>query len=162
VEQRLSDLVPAKFLRPAFFMENLAPQLGADPSGHVVIRLPMGSTVPLQMVAVCDVGVAATRLLLDPQAVDGDALEVAGDELTLEQVAAQVGEVFGRPARFEEVPLDALGDDADLKAMFRWFATLPAYQADFAATRRLVPEASDLRAWLSTQQDSEAAAGAPN
>jgi uncharacterized protein YbjT (DUF2867 family) len=162
VEQRLSDLVPAKFLRPTFFMENLAPQLGADPSGHVVIRLPLASTVPLQMVAVRDIGAAATRLLLDPQAVDGDALEVAGDELTLEQVATRVGQALGRPARFEEVPLDALGDDADLKAMFRWFATPPAYQADFAATRRLVPDVSDLRSWLSTQHHSEAAAGAPN
>lgn len=150
VEERLSGLVPVTFLRPTFFMENLAPQLTPDPDGDLVIRLPMAAGVPLQMVAVRDIGAAAARLLLDPAAVDGDALEIAGDELTLDQVAAQVAQAFDRPARFEEVPLDALGDDEDLKAMFRWFGTIPAYQADFAATRSLVPDVTDFASWLGT------------
>ena len=154
VEQRLSGLVPATFLRPTFFMENLVPQLALDRSDEVVVRLPIPATTPLQMVAVRDVGAAAARLLLDPELVHGDGLEVGGDELTLAQVAAQVGQVLGRPARFEEVPLDALGDDADLKAMFRWFASTPAYRADFATTRRLVPHLADFRSWLGAQQRS--------
>jgi hypothetical protein len=32
--------------------------------------------------------------------------------------------------------------------MFRWFAETPAYQADFTATRALVPDLLDLPAWL--------------
>jgi uncharacterized protein YbjT (DUF2867 family) len=152
VEERLSGLVPATFLRPTFFMENLAGQLAPDPSGAVVIRLPMPADITLQMVAVRDIGAAAARLLVEPTLVDGDAVEIAGDELTLDEVAERVARTSGRPARFEEVPLDALGDDADLRAMFRWFATVPAYQADLAATRRLVPDVSDLESWLRTQQ----------
>jgi uncharacterized protein YbjT (DUF2867 family) len=152
VEERLSELVPATFLRPTFFMENLAPQLAPDQRGDIVVRLPLAADVPLQMVAVRDIGAAAARLLIDPTVVDGGAIEIAGDELTLDEVAERVGRVLGRRARFEEVPLEALGGDADLQAMFRWFATVPAYQADLAATRRLVPGASYLVTWLSTQR----------
>lgn len=159
VEERLAGLVPATFLRPTFFMENLAPQLAPDPGGEVVLRLPVPADVPVQMVAVRDIGAAAARLLVDPTAVDGDAVEIAGDELTLPQVAEQVGQAYGTRARFEEVRVDALGDDEDLKAMFRWFATVPAYQADLAATRRLVPDVSDLASWLGARRRSEAAAG---
>ena len=152
VEERLSDLVPATFLRPTFFMENLAGQLTPDPSGDVVVRLPMPADVALQMVGVRDIGAAAARLLVEPGVIDGDAVEIAGDELTLDEVAERVGRTTGRRARFEEVPLAALGDDDDQRAMFRWFATVPAYQADLAVTRRLVPDVSDLETWLRTQQ----------
>lgn len=151
VEQRLGRVPQAKILRPTFFMENLAPQLTGD-EGPLVLRLPMPGDVPLQMVAVKDIGVAAARVLLDPDSVEGEALELGGDELTLTQVAERAGAMLGREARFEEIPLEALDDDADLQAMFRWFATVPAYQADFDATRRIVPEVSDLRSWLRAQR----------
>jgi uncharacterized protein YbjT (DUF2867 family) len=156
VERRLSDLVPATFVRPAFFMENLAPQLAADDNGEIVIRLPMPADVPLQMVAVRDIGAVASRLLIDPRSIDSDGIEIAGDELTLAQVADRVGRAFGTPARFEEVPIEALRDDEDMTAMFRWFAETPAYQADLDATRRLSPGARDLAAWLDEQRPSGA------
>jgi uncharacterized protein YbjT (DUF2867 family) len=148
VERRLSDVVPVKFVRPTFFMENLAPQFAEEGSGELVLRLPLAGDVPLQMVAVRDIGAAAARLLIDPGAIDGDAVELGGDELTPAQVAERTAQALGRPARYEELPLEALGDDEDLRAMFRWFATVPAYQADFEATRRLVPEVRDFASWV--------------
>ena len=57
-----------------FFMENLAGQLAPGPDGEVVVRLPMPGDVPLQMVAVRDIGAAAARLLLDVDAIEGDAV----------------------------------------------------------------------------------------
>jgi uncharacterized protein YbjT (DUF2867 family) len=156
VERRLSELVPATFVRPAFFMENLAPQLTRDDHGDIVIRLPMPADVPLQMVAVRDIGSVSARLLIDPRSIDTHAIEIAGDELTLAHVADQVGRAYGTPARFEEVPLEALRDDEDMTAMFRWFAETPAYQADLDATRRLAPDARDLPAWLDEQRPSDA------
>ncbi|NEK57015.1 hypothetical protein GCU56_03900 [Geodermatophilus sabuli] len=51
-------------------------------------------------------------------------------------------------ARYEPLPLDVLGDDEDLRAMFAWFGELPAYQGDVAATRALAPDTHDLPAWL--------------
>jgi len=41
-----------------------------------------------------------------------------------------------------------LGADEDRKTMFEWFTRLPSYQADFAATRALVPAVEDLAAWI--------------
>lgn len=158
VEQRLDALVPTTILRPTFFMENLAAQLTPDEGGEIVIRMPMPGDVPMQMIAVRDIGRAAARLLLEPSAIDGHAIEVAGDELTLDLVAAQAGEAFGVPARFETIPLEYLGDDEDLKAMFRWFAEGSAYQADLARSRSLVPDVRDLRSWLATYRRQELAA----
>jgi uncharacterized protein YbjT (DUF2867 family) len=158
VEQRLDTLVPATILRPTFFMENLAAQLTPDQDGEIVIRMPMPGDVPMQMIGVRDIGRAAARLLLEPSAIDGKAIEVAGDELTLDGVAAQAGEILGVPARFETIPLEYLGDDEDLKAMFRWFAEGSSYQADLARSRSLVPDVSDLRAWLATHRRQELAA----
>lgn len=125
VEERLRDLVPATFLRPTFFMENLAPQLTGP--GDAVIRMPMPGDVPLQMVSVRDIGAAAA-------------------------------EVWEKDVRYEALPLDVLGDDADLRAMFAWFAAPPAYQADLARTRELVPDVRDTRTWLRT---IDARSGAP-
>jgi uncharacterized protein YbjT (DUF2867 family) len=158
VEKRLDALVPATILRPTFFMENLAAQLVPDQDGEIVIRMPMPGDVPMQMIAVRDIGRAAARLLLEPSAIDGHAIEVAGDELTLDLVAAHAGEALGVPARFESIPLEYLGDDEDLKAMFRWFAEGSAYQADLARSRSLVPDVSDLRSWLATYRQRELAA----
>jgi uncharacterized protein YbjT (DUF2867 family) len=158
VEKRLHALVPATILRPTFFMENLTAQLTPDQDGEIVIRMPMPGDVPVQMIAVRDIGRAAARLLLEPSAIDGNAIEVAGDELTLDLVAAQAGETFGVTARFETIPLEYLGDDEDLKAMFRWFAAGSAYQADLAQSRSLVPDVSDLRSWLVTHRQHELAA----
>lgn len=155
VEKRLDALVPTTILRPTFFMENLAAQLTPGPDGEIVIRMPMPGDVPMQMIAVRDIGRAAARLLLEPSAIDGKAIEVAGDELTLDLVAARAGEALGVPARFETIPLEYLGDDEDLKAMFRWFAKGSAYQADLARSRSLVPDAIDLRSWLVTYRRQE-------
>jgi uncharacterized protein YbjT (DUF2867 family) len=151
VEQRLSKVVPAKFVRPTFFMENLAPQLADGGSGELVLRLPVAGDVPLQMIAVRDIGAAAARLLIDPAAIDGDAVELAGDELTMAQVADRVAAELGRPTRYEGLPIDVLGDDGDIRAMFQWFTTVPAYQADFDVTRHLVPDVRAFAAWVSDQ-----------
>jgi uncharacterized protein YbjT (DUF2867 family) len=157
VEKRLTTLVSATILRPTFFMDNLTGQLAPNEDDEIVIRMPMPGDVPLQMIAVRDIGRAAARLLLEP-GTHGDAIEVAGDELTLDLVAAQAAETFGVPARFEAIPLEYLGDDEDLKAMFRWFAKGSAYQADLARSRSLVEGVSDLRAWLTTHRERELAA----
>lgn len=148
VEERLRSLVPTQVIRPTFFMENLAAQL-APTRGEIVVRLPMRGDVAVQMVSVRDVGRASARALLEPGAVDG-AIEIAGDEQTLDGVAAIMSEITGVPARFEQIPLEHLGDDEDLKAMFRWFAAGDAYRADIEKSRALVPGVLDLRAWLGT------------
>lgn len=152
VEEYLSCLgLSTIFVRPTFFMENFAyffaPQ---QEDGVVVLRAPLPPGVPLQMVAVEDIGAVAATALLDHASVPGGAVEIAGDELTGEQIAAVYGQRAGLPARFEALPLSVV-DDADQKAMFTWFAQVPAYQADFDATHRLAPGIKDFTTWLATR-----------
>lgn len=147
VEQHLTPLLPTVVVRPTFFMDNLAEQLASAEDEEFVLRLPMPGDVPLQVVAVRDIGLVCAAALVDPQVLGGAALEIAGDELTGEQMAARISDHLGRPARYESVPVDSLGDD-DLAAMFRWFVDSPAYQADFARTKEIDPDVLDLAGWL--------------
>lgn len=151
VEEHLESLdVPVTFVRPAFFLENL---LGMGPSledDEIVVRLPFPDDIPLQMVAVKDVGAVAATALLDSQAIPGGAIEIAGDELTGSQIAAAFADHTGKQARYEALPLEVLDGSDDMQAMFRWFAETPAYQADLAQTKALDPDVLDLRAWLTT------------
>jgi uncharacterized protein YbjT (DUF2867 family) len=150
VEEHLTALgLRTTFVRPTFFMENFASFFAPQTEdGVVVLRAPLAPSVPLQMVAVDDIGAAAAAALLDPARVPGGAIEIAGDELTGEQVAAAFGADAGLPARFEPLPLDVLADDPDQHAMFTWFTSPPSYLADIEATRALVPDLKDFRAWL--------------
>lgn len=148
VEEYLAGLaVHTTFIRPVFFMENL---LGTNVEGdEVVVRLPFPDGIPLQMVAVDDIGRVAAAVLLDPASVDG-SVEIAGDELTGTQIAEVFGRHAGRPARYEALPIAVLDGDFDMKAMFEWFTESVAYQADREATRALDPEVMDTAAWLAT------------
>lgn len=145
VEEHITALgLPATFVRPVFFMENLAPTVE---DGTSVLRMPMPGDVPVQMVAVDDIGAVAAAVLLDPSRVPGGAVEIAGDEVTGERAAAILGEAAGLPARYEALPVEVL-DDHDMKAMFTWFVDeRPAYRADLALTRELDPQVRDLAVW---------------
>jgi uncharacterized protein YbjT (DUF2867 family) len=148
VEEALTDLVPSFFVRPTFFMENLARGLTPDDSSEFVLRLPMPGDVSIQMIAVADIGKVAAAVLLDPASNAAGSVEIAGDMRTADQAAALIGERLGKPGRFESLPLSVVSDDADRRAMFEWFVNTPAYRADFEETRRLDPAVLDLAGWL--------------
>lgn len=150
VEEHFEALgLTTTFIRPTFFMDNfLHFSKPTVEDGTVVVRLPLPGGIPLQMVAVRDIGRAAARALLFPGELTGGAVEIAGDELTGEQIAAVFGDSQGMPARYEALPIEALAGNADQQAMFSWFAQSPAYLADFAASRALVPDLLDLHTWV--------------
>ncbi|MEV6926148.1 NmrA/HSCARG family protein [Dactylosporangium sp. NPDC051485] len=138
------------FLRPVFFMDNFAGFSTSVEHGQVVVRMAMPGDIPLQMVAVSDIGKAAAAILLGATAVEGTSVEIAGDSLTGKQIAQAIGAHAGLPARYEALPLEAIASFGDTAAMFRWFTETPAYQADFAATRALVPSVLDFSSWLAS------------
>jgi uncharacterized protein YbjT (DUF2867 family) len=146
VEEVLLQAVPVTFVRPTFFMETLRLMIRRD-GARVIIAMPLAGDVGLQMISVRDIGrVAAALLLMGDPAVA--PVEIAGDELTGEQIAERIAHRLGSPTAYVQLPLDVLGDDEDLKMMFGWLARLPAYQADFARTRELVGGVEDLSRWL--------------
>lgn len=149
VEEHIESLgIHATFVRPVFFMENLLGMGVSVEDGTVVVREPLPDGIPLQMVAVRDIGRVAAAILVSDTAVEGASVEIAGDELAGSQIAAAFGDAAGLPWRYEELPLAALARMGDAATMFEWFANLPAYQADFAATRELDPKVLDLKAWI--------------
>ena len=93
IEQALWELgVPATFIRPTFFMENFTRfTIPTEEDGVLVLRMPMPGDVPLQMIAVTDVGAASVTALIDPSLVPDGAIELAGDELTGEHAANASG-----------------------------------------------------------------------
>jgi uncharacterized protein YbjT (DUF2867 family) len=148
VEEHIEKLgIPATFVRPTFFYENLLRQPQESEDGTIVVRLPFADGIPLQMIAVDDIGAVAAAVITDPSRVPAGAVEIAGDELTGSQIAEAFGAQAGQPARYEALPLDAAGDD-DQRAMFAWFARLPAYQADRILTAELDPHVQTFAQWL--------------
>lgn len=133
----------AAVVRPTFFMENLAIQDG--PEG-AVLPLPLPDDVPLQMIAVTDIGAAAARMLIDPTSTPS-AVEIAGDERTGSQMADAFAAALDRPVRYTPLPTSGL-PSADLRAMFTWFTEPVAYRADWELTRSLVGEPRTLERWV--------------
>jgi uncharacterized protein YbjT (DUF2867 family) len=141
------------FVRPVFFIDNFAQFMTPTlEDGTMVVRLPLPSGIQLQMITGEDVGAVAAAAVLDPGRVPAGSIEIAGDELTGEQIAEVYQQRYDVPARYEPLPLEVFGD-ADQRAMFDWFAHPPAFQADLAATRVLAPRTKTLRQWLATRPD---------
>jgi uncharacterized protein YbjT (DUF2867 family) len=146
IEEVLLRAVPVTFVRPTFFMETLRLMIRRD-GARVTIAMPLAGGVAVQMISVRDIGRVAAALLLmaDPAVAP---VEIAGDELTGEQIAGRIAHRLGSPTTYVQLPLDVLGADVDLKMMFEWLGRLPAYQADFARTRELAGGVEDLSGWL--------------
>jgi uncharacterized protein YbjT (DUF2867 family) len=153
VEQYLTASgLATTFVRPVFFMDNFAQFMApTTEDGTLVVRMPLPAGIPLQMIAADDVGSVAAALTLAPQRAAGGSVEIAGDERTGEQIAEAYARRHVMPARYEPLPIEVLADSFDQQAMFRWFAELPAYQADFSATRSLAPQTKTFEQWLDAQ-----------
>src|SRR5699024_7338595 len=128
---------------PTFFMENLSLRHG--PEG-AILPLPLPEDVPLQMIAVADIGAAAARMLRAPDSAPR-AVEIAGDERTGQEMAEAFAGAAGTEVRYTPLPVSGVPGE-DLRAMFTWFTEPVAYRADFPATRALVGEPMTLEHWV--------------
>ena len=122
VEQHIRQIgLPVTILRPVWFMENFT--TFAKPSAEGALMLPMKPARKLAMVALKDIGEFGAAAFLRPNDFLGQAIDLAGDELTMPETAALLTKAMGRPIRFQEFQMDqaeaAMGHD--LATMFRWF-----------------------------------------
>ena len=105
VEEYITSLaLPAVFVRPVFFMENFFRTVPTMEDGPLVLRMPMPGDAPLQMVAVDDIGDVSAAALLDPSRVRSGSIEIAGDELTGDQIATALGQNAGVEGRYVALP----------------------------------------------------------
>lgn len=136
VEQHIRQIgLPATILRPVWFMENFT--TFSKPSAEGILMMPMRADKKLAMVALRDIGEFGAAAFMRPNDFLGQAIDLAGDELTMQEVAAQLSKVTGRSIQFQALPLEqaeaALGHD--LATMFPWFNEV-GYQINVAALKQ--------------------------
>ncbi|MFH9268070.1 NmrA family NAD(P)-binding protein [Streptomyces sp. NPDC017546] len=91
-------------VKPAFFMENL-PQLAPEgPGGGLATVIRPDTT--LALVACEDIGAAVAHAVRDPDRFHRVELELAGDRLTMEQVAGVLSTAWGVPVAAPSMDLD--------------------------------------------------------
>jgi uncharacterized protein YbjT (DUF2867 family) len=136
VEQHIRQIgLPATVLRPVWFMENFT--TFSKPSAEGILMMPMRADKKLAMVALMDIGEFGAAAFMRPNDFLGQAIDLGGDELTMQEVAAQLSKVTGRSIQFRGLPLEqaeaAMGHD--LATMFRWFNEV-GYQINVAALKQ--------------------------
>src|SRR5712672_2455106 len=144
--------VRATILAPVYFMENLYFAKEQLAKGIYPATLPPARTVA--QVAVADIGAVAVRVLEDAGRFTGKRFDLAGDELTGNDVVAILSRVTGRPFAYYQVPLDVIrqrmGEDG--AKMYEWMDRV-GYTVDRAALRREFPDVAfhDFESWVKTQ-----------
>jgi uncharacterized protein YbjT (DUF2867 family) len=153
VEKHIAKIgVRATILAPAYFMENL--YFGKEQLAKGIYAAPLPAPKVLAQVAVADIGAVAVRLLEQPDRFAGKRFDLAGDELTGNDVTAILSRVTGRPFTYFQVPMDLIrqrmGEDA--VKMYEWFDRV-GYTIDRAALRREFPDVTlhDFESWAKAQ-----------
>ena len=82
-------------IRPHTFYSNLAMQAGALAQGR--FPYPLAEEARLELVDPADIGRLAAQAIADPDRFAGETFELAGDSLTLEELAATFADHLGRP-----------------------------------------------------------------
>jgi len=96
--------LPLTILRPVFFMENFnnPAMIKMIASGRLLF--PYGPSKQLQMIATEDIGFFTAIVLDNKDDWLGRAVEIAGDSMTLPQMAQRFARVLGHPVEFVEQP----------------------------------------------------------
>jgi uncharacterized protein YbjT (DUF2867 family) len=149
IEERVLERgLPATFLRPAYFMENLD-MFPPVPEGEgLVYRRGLAPGVPLQMIAAADIGFFAAEAFDEGEKAVGTRIELAGDELTGDQIAEAFARHTGLPTRFETIaPDDLLAQSAWQADAYGWLNRI-GYTADVPVLRTRFPGLLTLDDWL--------------
>jgi uncharacterized protein YbjT (DUF2867 family) len=141
VERYIASLgVPYTISAPVFFMENLVSPwfLPALRQGKLTMALPAARK--LQQIAVTDIGEFVAALVDRREAVFGQRFDIAGDELSGEEMAGILSRVSGREIHYEGFPAEALrAESEDSALVWEWFDRV-GFAVDIGGLRRDFPE----------------------
>lgn len=150
IDQHIRDLdLDWTVLKPVFFFENLE-AFAEDIVEDGTLALPLAEGVGLQMVSNDDVGHAAAVAFEHPEEFVGEAIDLAGDERTLEETADVLSEVTGVDVEAVHVPIEDAYDTfgEEFTVMCEWFNEV-GYSADVDALEEQFGfEFTDLETYL--------------
>ncbi|MEU3778837.1 NmrA/HSCARG family protein [Streptomyces sp. NPDC032472] len=154
--------VPTTFLRTTFYWENLlsmfAPHRGED--GAFELTYPMRDS-RLSGIAVDDIGRIALAIFQGGTDFIAATISVAGEHLTVAEMAAAMTDMLGEPVRYRPMTADAFralgfpGAD-EVGNMFQYYADCEhrfTAARDLEAVRALHPGLQDFRTWLYAHRD---------
>lgn len=150
IEEYLKKLeLPTTVLRPVFFMENFntfsAP---AESDGKLTFTIALKPDTKLQMIAVDDIGAITAIVFRDPEKYIGKEIEIAGDELTIPEVADAYTKIKAKEYTFNELPMDAMRSyNEEFANMFQWFID-KGYEADIPELKKMYPGLTNFENWL--------------
>jgi uncharacterized protein YbjT (DUF2867 family) len=157
-EYFLQSGIPTTYLVASFFMENFiffgsGPKKGPD--GNLALTFPMGNK-KLAIVAAEDIGKVALGIFKKGKELAGLTIGIAGDHLTIQEIADEFSKVLGKKVNYNSVTPDTYrsfgfpGAD-DLGNMFQFYADFETDSLklrDIEITRSLNPELLDFKTWL--------------
>ncbi len=146
-------------LRPVFFMENWLGMRSAIEQG--TLAQPLTPETRFQMIAVDDIGAFVALAFEHPGKFRGRAIDLAGDELSMAEIASAFGRASGHEVKYQQVPWDAFEErlGPEMTVMYRWFQEV-GYQIDIAALRSEYPRLTTFERWLNSTWRSAAQATA--
>jgi len=141
--------VPNTVLRPVFFMQNW--EYMREPSLGGMLPQPLDPDKPFQMVDADDIGVFVAKAFEDPDRWIGREVDLAGDEMTMPEIADTLSRVIGRQVEYFQVPWDQfeeqMGEEFTLQ--YRWFNDV-GYEAEIVALREEHPGLVSFEQYLRT------------
>jgi uncharacterized protein YbjT (DUF2867 family) len=134
-------------IRPVFFFSNLPSPWFLNGDKLVSTLQP---ATRLQMIDVADIGKYGALAFTDPRFKNLE-LDIAGDEVTLPQAAAAIGNALGRKIDYLQIPIEEVRKNSDdFARMLEWFEAV-GYDADIernAETYGVKP--TKLNEWAAT------------
>jgi len=145
-------------VRPVFFMENWLGMREAIANGR--LELPLEPATHLQMVAVNDIGGAVALAFEHPGKWQNRTFELAGDELSMSELAATFTRATGREVRYAQVPWDEFEGKAgkEMTLMWRWFQS-SGYRVDIPVARQEYPRLTTFTSWINSSWHTETQTG---
>ena len=109
-------------LRPVFFMENWASpwfKPGLD-QGELMVGIKPETV--LQMIGIRDIGKYGLLAFERHETLNGQALDIAGDQMTMPAAAEILGKAMGKTIAFVQVPIEEVRKfSEDFASMLEWF-----------------------------------------
>jgi uncharacterized protein YbjT (DUF2867 family) len=119
-------------IRPVFFMENLVSPWFKPGIDQGQLQVGITPETVLQMIAVEDIGKYGAWAFEKHQELNGRAIDIAGDALTMPETAKIISNTTGKAVEHFQVPIEEVRKfSEDFAIMLEWFDRV-GYEADIA------------------------------